>query len=59
MKNDLKQKNLHVESEAKSEELGLGFWGRIMRMHEQACVRIIKLMCASKIMHTWVSTKKP
>jgi len=27
-----------VESEAKSEELGLRFLGRIMRTHKQACM---------------------
>ena len=57
MKKGSKTEVLHMKSETKSEKLG--FPGRIMRMHEQAYVRIIKPAYAAKIMPTWVSAQKP
>ena len=49
---------LHVKIETKLEKLGLGLLGRIMRMHEQACMCIIKLVHVAKIMRMWVLAQK-
>ena len=54
MKKGSKIEVLHVKIEAKIDKIKLGFLGRIMRTHEQACVRIIKLVCAGKIMRMQV-----
>ena len=48
-----------MKLETKSEKLGLGFLGRIMCTHEQACMRIIQPAHATRIMHTWGLAQKP
>ena len=70
MKQQLKSMNIYIyiylyketkteayyarKQETKLNKLGLGFLGRIMCMHEQACVRIIKPTYVAKNMHMWV-----
>ena len=54
MKKGSKIEVLHVKIEVKVDKIKLGFLGRIMRTHEQACVRIIKPAHIAKIMCTWV-----
>ena len=56
MKKGSKIEVLHVKIEAKIDKIKLGFLGRIMRTHEQACVRIIKHAHIAKIMRMWVLT---
>ena len=57
MKNDLRQK--YCMWNYKRNQKKLGFLGKIMPTHEQACVHIIKPAYVAKIMRTWVLAQKP
>ena len=59
MKKGSKIEVLHVKIEAKIDKIKLGFLGRIMPTHGQACVRIIKPAHIAKIMRMWVLAQKP
>ena len=57
MKNDLRQK--YCMWNQKRNQKKLGFLGKIMCTHEQACMRIIKPAYVAKIMRTRVLAQKP
>ena len=56
MKNDLRQK--YCMWNQKRNQKKLGFLGKIMCTHEQACMRIIQPAHATRIMHTWGLAQK-
>ena len=58
MENSL-NRSIHVKVEAKTNKTKLGFSGQFMCTHEQPYMRIIKPVCTSRIMRTWVSAQKP